>query len=46
VAQLLRDKKREELSALGDNVELDIDSDLNAVPDCLPKYKAIVERAK
>lgn len=42
----MRKNKDEALAALGETIEIDITADLDSMPDCLPKYKIIVERAK
>ena len=42
----MRKNKDEALAALGETVDIDITADLDSMPDCLPKYKIIVERAK
>lgn len=42
----MRKIKDEQLAGLGETVDIDIEADIDSMPDCLPKYKIIVERAK
>lgn len=42
----MRKIKDEQLAGLGDTVDFDINADPNSMPDCLPKYKLIVERGR
>lgn len=42
----MRKIKDEQLAGLGETVDFDINADPNSMPDCLPKYKLIVERGR